>query len=420
VIHDAQPVGGTVVEEEYAPPPGPPRPRPPLLWPWILLLLLLVLGGILLALLLSHSGKKKHHAPARVVVPNVIGKSQTRAAQEVNDAGLTPQFVSKPSKFPRGQVFAEEPGAGSTVARRSLVTLSISAVSVRPVPAVTGLRTQAAIAKLTAAGLKSQVTSVAGRAPAGTVLTQSPAAGQRVGKGSTVALKVSKGLASVPDTVGQQQGTAIAALKAAGFVPTPFPVPSAEPKGTVTAQKPVGGTKAARGSKVRVNVSNGKGATAPTTTTPTQPTSTAGTTTAAPTTVTVPKVIGLNQTPARRQLRAAGLVPHVVYVPSSAPAGRVVAQTPAEGATVKSGARVRINVSEGANPGAAKTIPDVTGQDQAAATSTLQQAGFKVQTETQVTTDQSQDGVVIEEDPAAGTSAPGGSVVTIVVGRYTP
>jgi beta-lactam-binding protein with PASTA domain len=35
------------------------------------------------------------------------------------------------------------------------------------------------------------------------------------------------------------------------------------------------------------------------------------------------------------------------------------------------------------------------------------------------TTDQNEDGIVVGEDPAAGTSIPSGSLVTIYVGRFS-
>jgi serine/threonine-protein kinase len=80
---------------------------------------------------------------------------------------------------------------------------------------------------------------------------------------------------------------------------------------------------------------------------------------------------------------------------------------------------VRLNVSSGPNPQPLKTVPNVVGQDQATATQTLQQAGFRVQVSPLDTTDASKDGIVIDEQPAGGSRAPGGALVTIYVGRFT-
>jgi beta-lactam-binding protein with PASTA domain len=161
--------------------------------------------------------------------------------------------------------------------------------------------------------------------------------------------------------------------------------------------------------------------TARTVTESTPATTTTATTTAPPRprTTTVPDVRGLNQRVARRTLRRAGLLAAVVYIKSSEPENTVIAQFPKPGAKAKRGARVRINISLGANPKPQATIPDVTGVDENSATSQLQRAGFASETFDQETTDPSEDGVVLFQDPDAGSRAPRGSQVTIYVGRYT-
>src|SRR3954454_3309314 len=229
---DEESAGPPVVEEEhYVPPRRPPMPE---LWPWLLLLLLLVVGGLLAAYFLTrdddnHKGK----AASAVTVPGVVGLKQDAAVKRLNERGLVPQLRTVPSKFARGTVFAQAPGEGTEVDRGSQVTLSVSATAVVRVPNVVGQKTPAAVAKLKAAGLRSQVTAVPAKAAAGTVLGATPAAATRVAKGSTVALRVSKGQATVPDVTGQDAASARAALRAAGLVPAEFPVPSPETKGTV-------------------------------------------------------------------------------------------------------------------------------------------------------------------------------------------
>src|SRR5204863_17021 len=59
------------------------------------------------------------------------------------------------------------------------------------------------------------------------------------------------------------------------------------------------------------------------------------------------------------------------------------------------------------------------GQDEASATASLQQAGFTVNSVDSATTDQTQNGVVLTEQPTAGTRAASGATVTITVGRYS-
>jgi beta-lactam-binding protein with PASTA domain len=78
---------------------------------------------------------------------------------------------------------------------------------------------------------------------------------------------------------------------------------------------------------------------------------------------------------------------------------------------------LRVSVSNGPNPAAATTVPNVVGQDQAAAANALRQAGFKVLVLFRKTTDSSKDGMVLDEQPVAGSSIPRGSYVAIFVGR---
>jgi serine/threonine-protein kinase len=130
-------------------------------------------------------------------------------------------------------------------------------------------------------------------------------------------------------------------------------------------------------------------------------------------------VRGLTLRAARRTIRRSGLLAAVVYINSREPADTVIAQFPKPGAKRKRGERVRINVSLGATPRPQVTIPDVTGVDEATATSQLEQAGLVAEPVDQETTDPSEDGVVLAQDPAAGTRAPRGSFVTIYVGRFT-
>jgi serine/threonine-protein kinase len=393
-----------VEEEEYVPPRRPPLPE---LWPWLLLLLVLVVGGLLAAYFLTRDDNKKGKAASAVTVPGVVGVKQDEAVRRLNERGLVPQLKTLPSKFPRGTVFAQDPGEGTKVDRGSQVALSVSAATVVPVPNVVGQKTAAAVAKLKAAGLGAQVTTVSAKAAAGTVLAENPQAGTRVGKGSTVALRVSKGQATVPDVRGQDIASAQAALRAAGLVPAVFQVPSAQPKGTVTGQNPLPDKKVARGSKVRINVSAGAGASGGTTTQST-------TTTTTTQQVQAPNVVGLQQNVAQRRLNRAGLAVRVQYLASSKPSGQVVDQSPTAGTSVKKGSRVQISVSLGPNATTTQ-VPDVVGQVQQTATTTLQDAGFEVQVINVPATDPSQNGNVVDEQPGGGSRAPQGSTVTIYV-----
>jgi eukaryotic-like serine/threonine-protein kinase len=374
-----------VVEEGTIPPEGPPPgPWPDRdLWPWLLVLLVLVVVGIVAAVLLTRDDKNKNSATTTTVA---VPRPQT-----------TPATTPAPA-----------------VARVNL-------------PNLVGIPAPTAIVRLRDEGLQSAVVSVFSTKPPGVVVAQKPGAGARVAKGSTVRLNVSKGQPpkAVADVVGQTESQAVALLKAAGFGATPVEVPASEAKGTVIAQKPRGGEKAQPGTKVRLNVSNGAKAggsvvvppstTAPAATSPARPAP------PRPATVTVPDVEGKTLDQARLALRNAGLVTAIRYVPSDLPSGTVVAQARKPGTTAKRGDHMLITVSFGPQTNASTlvTVPNVVGQDEQTAQTRLQSAGFVAVVEDSPTSDASQDGKVVDEQPGPGTQAPKGSQIILYVGRAT-
>lgn len=400
-----------VVEEEVSEPPPPPPPpgRPPLLWPWLLLLLLLVAAGLFALWFFTHDNDDNKGA-ATVTVPNVIGQKQGPAVDRIDRAGLTSRVVAKPSSEPAGTIFAEEPGPGTHVARGSVVTLSSSSTAQVTVPDVVGDKAPAAIRALRGAGLSAETISVTSSKPTGVVISQSPAAGESVAKGSTVAIRVSRGATSVPNVVGQTRSAAVSVLRAAGLVPAPFVVPSSRPKNTVVAQRPRAGAKVPGQTKVRINISSGNTSAVPPPPPPQPP--------PPPASKSVPDVTGQAQQAAQRQLNAIGFKSRVVYVPSDQPQGTVVSQSPAGGRTAKQGARITLNASRGPTPVAGQIVPKVLGLDPKTATSRLVAVGFKVLRLTQRTSVRSSSGKVVDVQPAAGVRAPAGSTVVIYVARF--
>ena len=392
-----------VEEEERLPPPRPPAPpRGPLLWPWLLLLLILVVGGLIAAWLLTRdNGGGSHKHVVVVAVPNVVGESQSAAVARLNRAGLVSRVQTKPSSLPAGTVFAEHPAAGSRVTRGSAVTLVTSVASVVVVPNVVGEKAAAAVKALHAKGLTVETSRVVSSKPDGTVVSQSPAAGSKVAKGSTAAIRISHGLVTVPDTVGQNSSVAVRIVRAAGLVPRLFSVPSQRPKGSVVAQHPAAGARAERGSIVRLNIAKASSIPPP-----------------APGTTDVPDVTGKPQDQAQQQLQAAAFEASVVYVSSGKPAGTVVSQSPAGGTPAKRNTRVQLKASLGPNPGPQQVVPNVIGLSPGQAEARLRAAGFDVQQLPQTVQDRSKNGIIVDEQPGPGKKAPTGSTVTIYVGNF--
>jgi eukaryotic-like serine/threonine-protein kinase len=258
---------------------------------------------------------------------------------------------------------------------------------------------------------------------------------------TTTAAKHAKLLLPVPDLVGQPWKEAAAGLRRAGFHVSIATVRSALPRGSVTAQDPKAGTKVAKGSDIRLNISNGikqqtttaaqttappqattPASTAPTTTAPaqttTQPATTAPTTTQAqPTSASVPALSGDVQG-AVQALDRAGLRASIAYVPGTQPLGTVVAQRPASGASAKTGSQVTVNVSSGPGGNAQETVPNVVGQRIPQALSTLHQAGLRLILLRARVSDRSQAGVIVAQTPLPGKHAPKNAQVLVYMGAY--
>jgi serine/threonine-protein kinase len=378
----------------------------------------LVVGGLIAWWLLTRGNDKS-------TVPDVIGLRSQAAVTRIHDHDLKALPRVGQSNRPADVVFAQKPGAGTQLGNGQTVTISISSGRL-VVPDVTGLPLADAKKKLQAAHFSSSVKRVASTRPKGIVVEQAPVAGVTAVSGTTVKLNVSSGAKPVvvPRVIGETQGAAVTTLTRVGLKPVLQNVPSSKPVGIVVAQKPAAGKEVDKGSKVTVNVSTGQGGTTTVQTT-TVATTTGGTTVtttaapAAPARVRVPLVRGLAVTTGLRRLNALRLRPVVRYTSSSLPAGRIISQSPAAGTSAPRASRVRVNVSNGPNPNASASVPDVVGQTQPAALTTLRQAGFRVLTLYRRTTEQSKVGTVLEEQPVAGSSIPRGSWVAIFVGRAT-
>jgi serine/threonine-protein kinase len=357
-----------------------------------------VVGGLIAYFLLTRGSDK-------TTMPRVVGLTESAARARLAESNLEGDVTRRRSERAAGVVFAQAPGAGVQLDEGETVQLFVSNGLVEvPVPSVRDLKEEEAVAKLKAAGFKTQVRRVFAGAPEGVVLEQEPRGSERAAKESTVVLTVSKGrnLKPVPDVVGQQEGEAVSKLRSAGFTARIFDVPSPEPQGVVVAQQPPGGEQAPPDSRVRLNISTGEETG--------QATERPSTTTTGAARVTVPSVVGLAQTPALRRLHDTGLRGVVSYRTSDQPRGRVIEQRPRASGQLSRNAPVQLVVSSGSNP-EALDVPDVTGVSEDEARQTLEDAGFRV--EVIRTGDGS---TVVDQQPELGVTSFRGAVVTLLVG----
>jgi serine/threonine-protein kinase len=194
---------------------------------------------------------------------------------------------------------------------------------------------------------------------------------------------------TVPTVVGADQANAEAKLRQDGFSIDATRKTAEQPVGQVIGQDPTGGTKAKKGSRVTLTVSDG------------------------PQQVAVPSVVGLTVSSARGRLQKAGLQASEREENSdTVAAGRVVSVSPSEGQKVDKGSSVTLVVSSG-KPQA--QVPNVVGRSYDEASSTLQAAGFKV-TRKDKESDRAA-GTVLAQSAKAGTQIDSGSTIELTVAK---
>ena len=195
---------------------------------------------------------------------------------------------------------------------------------------------------------------------------------------------------AVPDVVGSVERLAVQQINDAGLKDLVERTDNADvPVGQVFAQDPQPGDRTERGNFVTITVSTG------------------------PKKVIVPNVVGRDRDQAVSELTAAGLEANPVGINSLEPVDTVLATAPKSGTEVLEGTTVRVNYSKGPKP---ITVPNVVGMPFESAESTLQGAGFAVSREDVDDADQPE-GVVVGQNPAAGTQQSKGSPVTLQVSK---
>lgn len=136
--------------------------------------------------------------------------------------------------------------------------------------------------------------------------------------------------------------------------------------------------------------------------------------TAQATFTSVPDVGGKTQSEAQTLIVAANLVVGTVSQQTSdtVKAGLVISQTPSAGTQVEEGSSVALVISKGPTT---VSVPDVTGKTQSDAETVLKSAGLVPGTVTQKTSSSVTAGLVMSQDPAAGSSVSPGTSVAVVI-----
>jgi len=317
------------------------RPKWRALWPWIVALVLLGAGGY--AGYYIYDKVQDQLAEAKpVTVPAVEGRVEQLARKAITGQGLRVRVVRRASDtVPAGQVFDQNPDGGEKLDKGNTVTLVVSTGKPRvTIPDVRDKSLSDAVATLTSARLKYQVAEVHSEKSAGTITAQSPPPGERVLRGTTVRINVSKGLRpiEVPSVLDQPYETAASTLAAAGFAVESQEVVSDTPLGTVVDMDPPAGTLHTPGTTIVLSVSTG------------------------PQTVPVPDVIDLDRATAVSGLRAAGFKVSISLLETidANLDGLVISQNPSGGSEADPKTTVVITVGKYVAPPPTETFPTET------------------------------------------------------------
>ncbi|HEY7302825.1 MAG TPA: PASTA domain-containing protein [Bryobacteraceae bacterium] len=341
-------------------------------------------------------------------VPNVVGQTQTAATAAIVSAGLiVGAITTEPSAtVPTGAVISQAPVASTKVPSGSAVNLVLSSgpsgLTVRILD-VSGLEYSAAVTALKSAGLTvdpfaAQAAQSSNTVPASHVIAQDPAAGLTVAGGAIVKLVVSNGsrFVTVPNIVGQQQNAAVLALRALSLnSPDPtIQYSSTVPAGSIISQAPDAGTSAARGSTVSLAVSSGVP-------------------------VSVPNVVGLTEPAGFSTLEGFGLhVGETSQASRTIPAQTIISQIPDPGTQVSQGATINLVVSSG--PPVLVSVPNVVGLNEKNLQNAVTAAQLVIGSMSQQFSVTTQEGTIVSQSPAAGTSVEVGSRMDLTVSSFAP
>lgn len=342
-----------------------------------------------------------------VSVPDVEGLSKDEAIRLIEEANLTASSEgSIESKYiDAGVIVLQTPTGSSYLEENGIVTLMISSGNgvvkeengVCTVPYVIWDDKKTALSKLKEAGFDKPVIEEKNddNVAAGKVISQSIEAGEKVEKGTTVTIVISKGSKSMkmPNVKGMTYSEAEKTLKAMGLVvAAQYEKNDSVPENTVLKQSVKDGDNVSKGTKITLTVSSKNN------------------------TLKVPYLTGVDKASAVSQLEKLGFKVTILEGESDAPENTVYAQSPLPGSEQKSGTSVIIYVCTASNEPSLVKVGNVTGNKENEAISTLEKAGFSVSVSKEYS-DNVAEGVVIRQEPAGATSLEEGSVIRLTLSK---
>lgn len=197
--------------------------------------------------------------PERYAVPDVRGEPLAAAQTAIADANLAVGAITEDwdAEIPVGSVVSTDPEIGDELKPGALVNLVVSK-GPKPVklPGLAGVEASEATAQLEAAGLVVTTTEeFSTEYASGLVVSSTPAKGERVPVGSTVALVISKGPppVEVPYLIDMKRDDAVYTLQQLGLN-VEINEPPFTPLNRVISQDPAAGTLIPVGSTVTITI----------------------------------------------------------------------------------------------------------------------------------------------------------------------
>ena len=253
-------------------------------------------------------------------VPDLVGMPLAQARVALRQARLfAGRVTDRESPGDSSRVLAQSIAAGTVVVPGTNVDLVASVPQRVQVPDVRGATLAAARAALDGAGLAAAAAAPGADSVGWVVASQRPLPGTRAVRGSRVRLELAPPPAGVPTVVGLTLGEAGPVLVRAGFAAAVAPGLADSVGWIVASQLPPAGTQAARGTPVRLELTSPA--------------------------VVVPGVVRLPLGEARAALARVGLAAAVAAGVADSAAWVVTAQRPVAGRRVTAGTAVSLEVA---------------------------------------------------------------------------
>jgi eukaryotic-like serine/threonine-protein kinase len=333
-------------------------------------------------------------------VPNVVGENVDVARVRIEADGFSVGSITYEltEDVDENIVIRQSPEAGATAPPTTAVNLVVSSgpFSIE-VPDVAGRTAETAVIQLQRAGFESVRTEEAPspNVLAGFVIETNPAAGQVVPRDATITVIVSSGPEPVgtPNLVGLSRAQAESQLNALGLLlvvsnETVEVAVDSGLIGNVAEQSPGPGTELEVGSEVVVRLG-------------------------VPRQVTVPNLVGL--TPENAQTTAANVGLNVDIVETrttntQSQDNTVATQIPPAGSTAEEGSFIEISVYS-----YRPIVPDFVGKTLAQAQAEATALGLGTVTQSGTTASCPTDGLIVSQNPVAGTEVDKGAGVAVEV-----